>query len=120
MDKEVVVNFFCLLAKWAKAAIFPTPSSQSIRRPKAPILQRKPHMVFNFRRRPSFPNKVVQRRLDKGEELQLVCGCRGVLSIGREFPTDIIILPAQMHILDEGPKKHKLSKVLHRYCSLRG
>jgi hypothetical protein len=21
-----------------------------------------------------------------------------------------------MHILDEGPKKHKLSKVLHRYC----
>jgi hypothetical protein len=118
MDKEVVVSFFGLLVKWAKAAIFPTPSSQSIRRPK-PILQRKPRMVFNFWRRPSFLNKVVQRRLDKAEELQLVCGCRGVLTIGRELSKEIIILPAEMHILDEGPKKYKLGKVLHRYCSLR-
>jgi hypothetical protein len=119
MDDEVVVSFFGLLPKRAKAAIFPTPSSQSIRRPK-PILQPKPRMIFNFRRRPNFPNKVVQRRLDKAEELQLVYGCREVLFIARELPKDVILLPTQMHILDEGLKEHKLSKVLHRYCSLQG
>jgi hypothetical protein len=68
MDEKVIVGFFGLLAKRAKPTIFPSPPSQSIRRPK-PILQRNPCMVFDFRGRPNFPNKVVQRRLNEAEEL---------------------------------------------------
>jgi hypothetical protein len=119
MDEKVIVDFFGLLAKRTNATIFPSPLSQSIRRPK-PILQRKPCMVFNFRRRPNFPNKFVQRRLNDAEKLQIVCGCRGVLPIARELPRDVILVLTQMHILDEGPKEHKLSKVLQGNCSLRG
>jgi hypothetical protein len=101
MNEEVVIIFFSLLAKGAKPTIFSSPPSQSIRRPKS-ILQHKASMIFHFGRRPSFPNNLVKRRLNKAEELQLVCGSRRVLTIAREIPRDIIVfIPAKVHVLNE-------------------
>jgi hypothetical protein len=35
-------------------------------------------MILHFRRRPSFPHKLIHARFDKAEELQLVGGSRGI------------------------------------------
>jgi hypothetical protein len=48
MNEVVVVIFFGLLTKGAKAAIFSPTPPQSIRRPKS-ILQDEPSMVLHFR-----------------------------------------------------------------------
>jgi hypothetical protein len=48
-------------------------------------------MIFCFWRRPSLPNNLVETRLNKAKELQLVRGGRGVFTIGRKLPPDIII-----------------------------
>jgi hypothetical protein len=71
IDEEVVNGLRALLAKRAKAAIWPTVLCQEIGRPNS-ILVHKPCKEFGLRRHPSFPNHLVQRRKDETEPLHLI------------------------------------------------
>jgi hypothetical protein len=90
MDEKMIVVFFGLLIKWAKPTVLLTRSLQPICRPK-PILQGQPNVILQFLWSPSFLNHLVNARLKKTEELQLICGRRRVLPVVRELPPNIIL-----------------------------
>jgi hypothetical protein len=72
-------------------------------------------MILDFWGSPRPPNDAVHIRLNKPEELQFVCGRRGVLPIGRELPRDVIInIFHNMHPLDKSPKVNKLREMIQR------
>jgi hypothetical protein len=64
----VIVTFFGLLAKGARTAIIPTAPSQTIRHPN-PILQSEPSVVLGLWGGPSFPNNLVDARVNKPKKL---------------------------------------------------
>jgi hypothetical protein len=64
----VIVTFFGLLAKGAMTAIIPTAPSQTIRRSK-PILQSEPSVVLSVWGGLSFPNNLVDARVNKPKKL---------------------------------------------------
>jgi hypothetical protein len=68
MNEEMVVSFLDLIVKRAISAIISTTPSQTIRRPK-PILQGEPSMVLDLRRCPSFPNNLIDARVNKSKKL---------------------------------------------------
>lgn len=78
IDEEVVNGLRTLLAKWAKTAIWPTALRQAVGHPN-PILIHKPCKEFGLRRRPSFPNHLVQRRIDETEPLHLIDRFGGIV-----------------------------------------
>jgi hypothetical protein len=49
--------------------------------------------------------------------MQLVCGGRGVLTIGCELPNNVIIhIRGKVDVLDQSPKLDKMGEVLQRCC----